>query len=168
MKEFLFTASVGIGLVGVLVLGGPSEKPNAATTTPNATQTRSAPIRVAPSSKTYNSTPGADTSWFSTTVYLQILAVDDLVEVNDVILNRGNCESNSYLDFYEYSKTKLSDEWEPTSKEIANINPITKWRKRRPIVLKFGQSKEISTSCTQILEVTVKTNLGDFSFGGAQ
>jgi hypothetical protein len=70
---------------------------------------------------------------------LKILSVVESVEIQSITLNRGNCDSASFS------------------------NGVIHYETPR-VTLKYGDMKEFSTSCGEILEMVIKTNLGDFKF----
>jgi hypothetical protein len=98
---------------------------------------------------------------------LQFLSKVDNVEMQSIVLNRGNCsvvvspvegalqiDSNS---LYSISFGKIEG-WEPVDYRSNHI-----WRKPG-YSLKYGEALNLGTSCNQILEITVKTNLGEWFF----
>jgi hypothetical protein len=70
---------------------------------------------------------------------VKITALDDLVIIREIKYNRGNCRI------------------------IAN-NLLFIQAARFPREIRFGQTIELMGACNQIIEVTITTNKGDYTF----
>jgi hypothetical protein len=80
--------------------------------------------------------PGFDQILGRFTVYkdIEVLSMVDEIKIQSITLNRGNC------------KDRLLD-WGYTS-----------------LTLKYGELREIGTNCREILEMTIKTDQGEFRY----
>jgi hypothetical protein len=148
---------------------------------PTLAQSKTNPIKVQTYSKFVSF---GDFSGSSQT--LKILSVVDSVEIQSITLNRGNCTIsteggllytyasqnwvfangggtiyNSHYDIDGKARAKSEEElksegWEQSREHVYRKSGVT---------LKYRETREFSTSCGEILEMVIKTNLGGFKFG---
>lgn len=74
-------------------------------------------------------------------IMIDITALDDNIVIEDVTLNRGNCNYHPHLDIYSF---KL-------------IEPF-------PRKLNYSDTITLETNCNKILEIEVITNRGNYTF----
>jgi hypothetical protein len=112
---------------------------------------------------------------------IEVVSTVDNVEVKSITLNRGNCEIKDTLrtrGVYTYKEAKSREElgfgeWEYQddfthwSKVTSDTDFSKNWTYRtKGYNLKYGEAKQHALSCDRILEIAVKTNLGEYKFGG--
>jgi hypothetical protein len=111
----------------------------------------------------------------------KILSVVDSVEIKSITLNRGNCEVHKqysvkgddpgliytyHLDYNYDWRGKTSEQLAAEGWTAVNNNGYHNlYRKLGSVTLKYGQTQGFTTSCGEILEMVIKTNLGEFKFG---
>jgi hypothetical protein len=110
-------------------------------------------------------------------IKLYLTSVVDNVEIQSVTVNRGNCTVFPALETIDYNDTiehRESDGWrtEYSSNNMtyykSNGDYAEKRWKKSGATLKFGGTTEVKASCSEILEVAVKTDLGEFKFGSSE
>jgi hypothetical protein len=107
----------------------------------------------------------------SETLGVEVTSIVDSVELQSITLNRGNCklrddDGKVYTHYNQSLGLKTSEELKSEGwKNFVEDRFIPDYKKPN-LTLKFGEQKKFSTTCSDILEVVVKTNLGEFRFGG--
>ncbi|MFV0480573.1 MAG: hypothetical protein ACK5LP_01185 [Campylobacteraceae bacterium] len=89
--------------------------------------------------------------------YLELVSLDNDVKLYSIVVNRGNCK-NEFDTEYNYDLQDKRLEKSTPKKDLLLQS------KGYLSLLNYGDTEQVIVSCENILEVTVSTNKGDWTY----